>query len=59
MDYVYLGDKYTDTVLRKQRCSAVRKNGKCVRGKNGSMLVAFEDGKERIVIGRLLRKVNS
>jgi hypothetical protein len=59
MDYVYLGDKNTDSGLRKKFCSAVRKNGKCVRGKNGSMLVVFEDGKERIVAGRLLPKIQN
>ena len=59
MDYIYLGDRNTEQLLRKQRCFAVRRNGKCIRGKNGSMLVVFEDGKERIIIGRLLRKVNS
>ena len=57
MEYVYLGDRNTDEGLRKQFCSAVRRNGKCIRGKNGSMLVEFEDGKQRIIIGRLLRKI--
>jgi hypothetical protein len=56
MEYIYLGDRNTDGQLRKQHCSAVRKNGKCIRGKNGSMLVEFQDGKQRVVIGRLLRK---
>ena len=56
MEYTYLGDRNTDVKLRKQSCSAVRRNGKCVRGKNGSMLVEFADGSQRVVIGRLLRK---
>lgn len=56
MDYIYLGDRHTDTTLRKQGCSAVRRNGKCIRGKNGSMLVVFEDGIQRVVTARLLRK---
>jgi hypothetical protein len=34
----------------------VRINGKCIRGKNGSMLVRFEDGKTHVITGRLLRK---
>lgn len=58
MEYVYLGDRNTSEALRKRLCCAVRRAGKCVRGKNGSMLVKFEDGCERVVIGRLLRKVN-
>ena len=57
MEYLYLGDRNTKTDLKKQYCEAVRRNGKCVRGKNGSMLVAFEDGKKHVIIGRLLRKV--
>lgn len=56
MEYVYLGDRNTDASLRKQCCSAVRKNDKCIRGKNGSMLVLFEDGKQRVIVGWLLRK---
>jgi hypothetical protein len=34
-----------------------RADGKCIRGKNGSMLVQFEDGRKMVVVGRLLRKV--
>jgi hypothetical protein len=33
-------------------------DGKCIRGKNGSMLVAFEDGTKHVIVGRLLRKRN-
>jgi hypothetical protein len=56
-EYIYLGDKNTDSSLRGKACSAVRrKNGKCIRGKNGSMLVTF--GKTKmVVVGRLLRKI--
>ena len=56
MEYIYLGDRNTDESLRKQACFAVRKNGKCIRGRNGSMLVAFEGGKKMVVTARLLRK---
>ena len=56
MEYIYLGDRYTDEALRKKPCSAVRRNNKCIRGRNGSMLVQFEDGKRRVVVARLLRK---
>ncbi|HUC81640.1 MAG TPA: hypothetical protein VMR70_12035 [Flavisolibacter sp.] len=57
MDYIYLGDRNTDAALRRQPCSAVRRVGKCVRGKNGSMLVEFADGTKRVIVGRLLRKI--
>jgi hypothetical protein len=59
MEYIYLGDRYTDASLRKKTCRAVRRNGKCIRGKNGSMLVCFEDGMLHVVSGRLLRKFRS
>lgn len=58
MNYIYLGDRLTDPALRKQSCSAVRRtDGKCIRGRNGSMLVVFENGQQHVVIGRLLRKI--
>jgi hypothetical protein len=56
MKYIYLGDRNTDPSPKKKSCKAVhRADGKCIRGKNGSMLVEM-DGKKMIVIGRLLRK---
>jgi hypothetical protein len=56
--YVYLGDRQTDPLLKGSPCFAVlRKDGKCIRGKNGTMLVEFESGRMANVIGRLLRKV--
>lgn len=56
--YTYIGDRHTDPRLRKQTCSAVRnENGKCIRGRNGNMLVEVE-GKKVVVVARLLRKVN-
>ena len=57
-EYRYLGDRMTDSALRGRRCTAVlRADGKCIRGR-GSMLVLF-DGEPlpRVVIARLLRKV--
>jgi len=57
MEYIYLGDRITDPNLRKARCRAIRHDGKCLRGKNGSMMVEFEDGRTAIIIGRLLRKL--
>lgn len=57
MTYIYLGDRMTDPELKKKHCDAVRRlDGKCIRGKNGSMLVRFESGKTAVIIGRLLRK---
>jgi hypothetical protein len=59
-NYVYLGDRWTDPRLRRARCTAVRRtDGKCIRGRNGAMLVRFENGELHVVVGRLLRKVNS
>ena len=56
--YVYLGDRQTDPLLRGQRCIAVvRADGKCIRGRNGTMRVKFESGRIANIIGRLLRKV--
>ncbi|MFD2936292.1 hypothetical protein [Spirosoma flavum] len=56
--YRYIGDRMTDPTLKGQRCTAVLQlNGKCIRGRNGSMLVEFESGRIANVIGRLLRKV--
>lgn len=57
MEYIYLGDRNTDGSLKKRGCNAVRKNNKCVRGRNGSMLVEFEDGRQQVIVGRLLRKI--
>jgi hypothetical protein len=56
-EYKYLGDRFTDPQFKGKTCQAVRRqNGKCIRGKNGSMLVAF-DGRPVVVIARLLRKI--
>ena len=52
MEYIYLGDRNTDTRLRKRTCRAIRINGKCLRGKNGSMMVKFDDGTTAVIIGR-------
>jgi len=56
--YTYLGDRITDPALKGAICSAVlQPDGKCIRGRNGSMLVEFEGGRVANVIGRLLRKI--
>jgi len=58
MEYQYLGDRNTTSILKNKLCTAVQRNdGKCKRGKNGAMLVAFENGEKHVIIGRLLRKV--
>lgn len=55
--YKYLGDRFTDPKLKGAICQAVRRSdGKCIRGRNGSMLVEF-NGVKTNVIGRLLRKI--
>jgi len=55
--YIYIGDKNTLISLKNQHCQAVlRKDGKCIRGTNGNMLVHF-NGKKTVVVARLLRKV--
>jgi len=57
-EYTYLGDRLTDPRLKGQACSAVRRpDGKCIRGKNGNMLVRFACGETVVVLGRLLRKI--
>jgi hypothetical protein len=57
--YRYLGDKGTGPELKDQVCEAVkREDGKCIRGRNGAMLVSFGE-KKVIVIGRRLRKVKT
>lgn len=55
-DYIYLGDRNTAESLKGHGCSAIRRGGKCVRGRNGNMLVQFEDGSKQVVVARLLRK---
>jgi hypothetical protein len=43
--YTYLGDRMTDLALKGQACSAVLlEDGKCIRGRNGSMLIRFDAG---------------
>jgi len=58
-NYKYLGDRFTDLTYKGQECQAVRRpDGKCIRGKNGNMLVSF-NGKLVVVIARLLRKIKA
>lgn len=58
MTYRYLGDRLTAPEHRGRFCKAVKSaRGKCIRGRNGSMLIEWEDGTRCVVIGRLLRKL--
>lgn len=58
-EYRYLGDRLTDPMLKGAPCNAVRRtDGKCIRGRNGNMLVTFEDGRVAVVLGRLLRRLD-
>jgi hypothetical protein len=58
MTYIYLGDRMTDAKYKKQECDAVKRaDGKCIRGRNGNMLVKFANGETVNVLGRLLRKI--
>lgn len=42
--YTYRGDKLTDPALKGMTCTAVRRvDSKCVRGKNGNMLVTCRE----------------
>lgn len=56
MAYMYLGDRFTDVKFKMAVCTAVKSgNSKCIRGRNGNMLVEF-NGEKVVVIARLLRK---
>lgn len=55
MEYRYLGDRLSDK--RGMLCRAVRINGRCVRGRNGNMLVEDAANTRHVVLARLLRKL--
>ena len=58
--YKYIGDRHSDPSLVGRYCCAVERGGKCVRGRNGSMLVYFygyNGGVYMVVAGRRLRIV--
>ena len=63
MRYVYRGDRMTDPALKGMRCDPVYRadlspaQQKCVRGRNGNMLVVDERGRRHVVLGRQLRVV--
>jgi hypothetical protein len=54
--YTYLGDRFTYWPLKDAICYAVKKNGKCIRSRMGTMLVVMH-GVKQVVLARRLRKV--
>jgi hypothetical protein len=56
--YIYRGDRYTDIQYKMQPCLPVlTSTGKCIRGKNGNMLVSFQSGTV-VVLARQLRRLD-
>lgn len=56
--YKYLGDRLTSDKYKNSICrSVLRKNGKCIRSKMGTMLVEFDNHTKVIVLARRLRKI--
>lgn len=55
MRYTYLADKWSRHLAGMQ-CDPVRRaDGKCIRGRNGNMLVVDAQGQRYVVLGRRLR----
>lgn len=56
--HIYLGDRLTAPEYRDRACTPVRRpDGKCIRARNGNMLVQWADGTRSVVVGRRLRKL--
>ena len=56
--YLYRGDRYTDDKYKMQPCYSVLSNtGKCIRGRNGNMLVSFASGTV-VILARQLRRID-
>lgn len=56
--YLYRGDRYTDDKYKLQPCSPVLSNEeKCIRAKNGNMLVSFQSGTV-VILARQLRRLD-
>jgi hypothetical protein len=56
--YLYRGDRYTDVQYKMKPCLPVlTSTGKCIRGKNGNMLVSFQSGTV-VVLARQLRRLD-
>jgi len=56
-EYIYLGDKLTDERLKNKLCNAVRRNGKCIRGKMSTMLVDFGNEIHNVLARRLRKQI--
>lgn len=56
--YTYHGDKHTDQTLKGAICwAAINASGKCIRGRNGSMLVFFASSEQpTVILGKHLRR---
>lgn len=60
MEYRYIGDRLARAGQYCQRlCKAIRKNDKCIRGRNGNMLVQFQNGDRVVLPARQLRKIKN
>lgn len=58
--YIYLGDRLTTQEFKNKTCVAVKnQNNKCIRGKNSTMLVIFENNVIVNVLVRRLRKIDT
>jgi hypothetical protein len=60
MEYIYLGDRLARLMgspYAGKPCRAIRRDTKCIRGRNSNMLVAFEDGTQQVIPARMLRKI--
>lgn len=56
--YLYRGDRYTDIQYKLQSCYPILSStGKCIRGKNGNMLVSFQSGTV-VILARQLRRLD-
>ena len=56
--YIYRGDRYTDVQYKMKACQPVlTSTGKCIRGKNGNMLVSFQSASCN-VLARQLRRID-
>jgi len=58
-EYIYKGDRLTNADFKNKHCVAIKKDdGKCIRGKNGNMLVYFPGLKiKAIILAKRLRKI--
>ncbi|MBE7177235.1 MAG: hypothetical protein INR69_12565 [Mucilaginibacter polytrichastri] len=55
--YRYTGDRQTEDRFKNALCTAVMNNKyRCIRGRNGNMLVRFDSGRIVVVPARRLRK---